>query len=912
MAGSGGQQSPRLCAASASYVAELKHVRSTVEQLNAENDKLRLDVLEANTRVTLLAEEVDDTHALLEHSNQSKLASLERRYQHRLKSVQSQLVSERDCLSTETDQYRQQLQEEVESSRAEEGRIRERFSSLQKENAHLVADCVDMGEQLEDVRKQNQQLSRELVNIARLKEKIAELEQAQELLLEAQEELSTDRLQRLEEENKELRDSVDVAAAENEALRQQLATVSKRRKFSRGHGGAATRHGSTLSDYVKPHLRMQVASSSSTDENDEDPSPRRVRPRRRPLHAKRVSDPRKEGEDTRAATEHRQEVALLQAKIDEQERHLQALMNDTREFDMLSQRDDEREQLIGQFEAEKRHLVSEHAEEMARRIRQSEQEKAQLIGQLEEERQESSIRLEADLDGALEIQRIDIQASLEQAFAEELEAMRLQHQGELARLDEAHRGECDAAAAAARREVTTVAEARALEQQREATARADRDHQEALQQSLEQQLALKLAEEEAELRVDTLQGALAAERAALQREREERDEVIARMLAGGAPALCGKLKEDFQALLRAETEAVAARWAEERGREAEEERRKLQASCEEEAARMREELNAERSRLDEEKVREEQERAQLQELRKQLDEERLHQEKAREQFEAEKVQQEEQRKQMEAEWMRQQEEEKKQWEEDRKLMKEERRQREEERKWWEEERKQQEQEKQQREEERKLVEEVVQREREWTQREEARQRELASLREECERLQLAGSINQSLAEQYEEDEVKLIRQQLQEANEKLYNHMTSHPNGQLQQQCAELQQVNSSIAAASEQCFADAKNYITKLQCDHRQQLQEAGVDQRRLQDSLQHTHDLLDEYIDKYKTQLAASGRRDKLVKELYVENAELVGALQAAEAGQKQARDDARRLDDKCQRMQRMLGDVCNVAIL
>lgn len=48
--------------------------RNVLEQLSAENDKMRLDVLEANTRAALLAEEVDDTQALLEQTNQKKLA----------------------------------------------------------------------------------------------------------------------------------------------------------------------------------------------------------------------------------------------------------------------------------------------------------------------------------------------------------------------------------------------------------------------------------------------------------------------------------------------------------------------------------------------------------------------------------------------------------------------------------------------------------------------------------------------------------------------------------------------------------------------------------------------------------------------------------------------------------------------
>jgi len=44
-----------------------------MEQMQCERDKLRNDLVIANERASLLAQEVDDNHARMEHSVQQKL-----------------------------------------------------------------------------------------------------------------------------------------------------------------------------------------------------------------------------------------------------------------------------------------------------------------------------------------------------------------------------------------------------------------------------------------------------------------------------------------------------------------------------------------------------------------------------------------------------------------------------------------------------------------------------------------------------------------------------------------------------------------------------------------------------------------------------------------------------------------------
>lgn len=50
------------------YQSEIRCLRNILEQLQAEREKLKLDVVEANNRATLLAQEVDDNHIRMEQN----------------------------------------------------------------------------------------------------------------------------------------------------------------------------------------------------------------------------------------------------------------------------------------------------------------------------------------------------------------------------------------------------------------------------------------------------------------------------------------------------------------------------------------------------------------------------------------------------------------------------------------------------------------------------------------------------------------------------------------------------------------------------------------------------------------------------------------------------------------------------
>lgn len=157
--------------------------------------------------------------------------------------------------------------------------------------------------------------------------------------------------------------------------------------------------------------------------------------------------------------EHQREVAILQARAEDQQRHLQQVFEtgneaidlnrgqlieqyneDKRKLigelqvekqqligqceaekqQLIGHCEEDKQQLIGQFEVERQTLIDKYEAEKEQLARQNEEDRELLIIQFEEEKQcfidkceedrkEEANRLEADLDGALEIQRIDLQ-----------------------------------------------------------------------------------------------------------------------------------------------------------------------------------------------------------------------------------------------------------------------------------------------------------------------------------------------------------------------------------------------------------------------------------------------------------------------------------------------------------------------
>ncbi|KAL3268452.1 hypothetical protein HHI36_007563 [Cryptolaemus montrouzieri] len=77
------------------YQSELKCLKNIMEQLNAEKEKLKYDITEANNRATLLAQEVDDNHQKMQENTQNQVKLLEQRHNEILKNLTKQFTEEK-------------------------------------------------------------------------------------------------------------------------------------------------------------------------------------------------------------------------------------------------------------------------------------------------------------------------------------------------------------------------------------------------------------------------------------------------------------------------------------------------------------------------------------------------------------------------------------------------------------------------------------------------------------------------------------------------------------------------------------------------------------------------------------------------------------------------------------------------
>ncbi|GAB6021743.1 hypothetical protein CHUAL_004321 [Chamberlinius hualienensis] len=199
-------------AAIATYNQELKYLRKTIEQMVIEREKLRGDVAEANSRATLMAQEVDDHQIKLENSSQLKITNLEKKYQEQIRRLQEDLESERELFNNQMSMDKQSLEEELANLRETETRSREQLALAQNENRNLEEDIRELNQQLSEARKLNHHHQIEAESILAYKAEITYEERLRTMSLE---------LESIRLENKQLKDNNDELSTEIESLRQQ-------------------------------------------------------------------------------------------------------------------------------------------------------------------------------------------------------------------------------------------------------------------------------------------------------------------------------------------------------------------------------------------------------------------------------------------------------------------------------------------------------------------------------------------------------------------------------------------------------------------------------------------------------------------------------------------------------------------
>ncbi|XP_077998708.1 uncharacterized protein LOC144451668 isoform X3 [Glandiceps talaboti] len=259
-------------AALTTYQTELKHLKSQLDNVSGEREKLKQDLVEANLRNATLVQEVDDRHANIEKNMETRLIEAEKKHQDKVNTLQIDLDREREMLSLQASKQKQQLEEIIEQLRSEEALLKEKLTLAQKENSRLEREVVETAEQLDEYEKTNQKLQRDLEDYNELQQRLAEMEAQEDHINEKHVQFYQQNLKEYQEQNRYLRDENDELLQQIQLLQQQLSERKLRRRGSRSRDlNQPNRNGSVLSDYAKPVvIRRRDTMSSSEDQSEGD------------------------------------------------------------------------------------------------------------------------------------------------------------------------------------------------------------------------------------------------------------------------------------------------------------------------------------------------------------------------------------------------------------------------------------------------------------------------------------------------------------------------------------------------------------------------------------------------------------------------------------------------------------------
>ncbi|XP_078262194.1 ninein isoform X2 [Rhinoraja longicauda] len=190
----------------ATFKNEIRHLMECVDQVLREKEKLGGDLEKAEKLKHLMALEVDERHAAIEHANECNLRKVEQEQQKQLSGLKMEMARERDQALQQAHQHKLQLHTEMEKVKADQGFLRDRLALAAKENCRLEKELLENSERLSDSERLAQKLQSNLEMV--LKEKFGNLDPTGSQFFLQDERLSRQR-EAYEQQLRELRDRVD-------------------------------------------------------------------------------------------------------------------------------------------------------------------------------------------------------------------------------------------------------------------------------------------------------------------------------------------------------------------------------------------------------------------------------------------------------------------------------------------------------------------------------------------------------------------------------------------------------------------------------------------------------------------------------------------------------------------------------
>ncbi|XP_069394155.1 ninein-like protein isoform X3 [Paralichthys olivaceus] len=212
-------------AALISYKNEIQHLQVMAEQACRERDKVRADLDLADRRNLKLVREVDDRHASMESLNQSRIRDLELDFRDRLATLRTQSEQESEALLQQVERERSILQGELQLLRVQEAQLQEELCSVAQENSRLEDELSVVKMKLTEAENSVNKLQRDMKQL--LHDKFGGLDPVGAGL--SHEERFCEAVKEYELQFRELRDRNDELSSELELLKSQRSNRKSRR-----------------------------------------------------------------------------------------------------------------------------------------------------------------------------------------------------------------------------------------------------------------------------------------------------------------------------------------------------------------------------------------------------------------------------------------------------------------------------------------------------------------------------------------------------------------------------------------------------------------------------------------------------------------------------------------------------------
>ncbi|XP_060728405.1 ninein-like protein isoform X3 [Tachysurus vachellii] len=219
-------------AALLSYKDEIQFLHMLANQACQERDKAKAQLEQTERRNLQLVGEIDDRHATIESLNESKIKDMEQEFREKLSALRNETEQENEVLLQQLEKERDKLREEVELLKGQEAILQEEATTTIKENSRLEEENCALKGKLSEAESTISKLKKDLDHV--LQDKYEGLDPNGAGLISREEHLSGI-IKRYELQCRELQDRNDELSSELEVLKNQGSgrkTRQSRDRFS--------------------------------------------------------------------------------------------------------------------------------------------------------------------------------------------------------------------------------------------------------------------------------------------------------------------------------------------------------------------------------------------------------------------------------------------------------------------------------------------------------------------------------------------------------------------------------------------------------------------------------------------------------------------------------------------------------